>query len=543
MEYNKIIQGEVGNTLGRFTGFLLFVLLFFCSITLISSSITAKNHLSPAGMKLIDEKIASYPPFDLKKIEKDAEKRYPLIKEGETTTLSDRKQTAKGKFYGINSKYVRIGTKEIARFDLNQEQLSRFIPALNADMRRKYIKKQKSIYRSEKRCFEDSVIAPLLKKYPAVSKKMFSKVFSKLKDKKLAEKYIEDLINFYDESLPIPDDVSKKQFVRNVFHKFIENNDNLVLDGFYVISAKEKKRLDDIIRKRQELKEKKLAERIAYPCVATPVFSPDGGIYDPAKKVTIIDSTPNSEIHYTLNNEIPTEESPVYTSPISMKMNQRLKAVAFHKEFNDSDVACMSQWRGSGLYASYFNRTNFTGKTFVKLEKNIFLNLNKDKPPKGVKDDYFTALWTGQLIPAKSGEYTFYLSGDDGVRMWLNGKLFIDGWVEQAKTEYKETFNLVAGKKYDIKLALIDLESLALIMLEWSSNGLSRQPIPSNCLTPFGRETDNVRKWNKKVDGIYINRRKMVNPGSYRHKTLLRKCSSQNKSKLLQDLKKDVESE
>jgi hypothetical protein len=526
----------------RLSGTGLIFLLVFYSIVNIQAAQTSNPRLSPSGMKLINAKIAAYPVFDFKAVDEAAKKRYPLIKEGEETTLRSRNQSVKGKFYGINPKYIKIGTKRVARFDLTREQLSKFIPELNAEMRRKYKKVEKNKYKTKKRLFEKDLIEPLLKQYPLIPRKTFSTVFRKLKDRKLAEKYIDDLLDFYDKSLPIPDNISKKQFARKIFYDFVEQNKDITLDGAYVITVAEKKRKEEIARKRQEAKEKKLEERIAYPTASTPIFTPDGGAYDLNKTITITSPNPYAVIHYTLNNETPTEESPIYKKPLLVKINQPLKAIALHPEYNDSDIACMDSWTESGLYASYFNRSTFTGKTVVKLEKNIFLSWPKDELPEGINDDYYSALWTGQLIPPTTGEYTFYLQGDDGVRMWLNGKVFIDGWVEQARTEYKETISLVAGKRYDIKLALAEMRGASLIMLEWTPPNSSRQPVPSNCLTPAGQETDKLKKWNKLSGNRYINRKKMINPGSYKKSVLFRfYAEMSNKQKVLQQLKQNPE--
>ena len=51
-----------------------------------------------------------------------------------------------------------------------------------------------------------------------------------------------------------------------------------------------------------------------------------------------------------------------------------------------------------------------------------------------------------------SEDYTFYTTGDDGVRLWVNGQLIIDGFIDQAPTEYSGKIRLEAGQKYDIKM-------------------------------------------------------------------------------------------
>jgi len=507
-----------------------------------------KKRLAPSGLKLVKAKLDAYPPFDYKKAQAEAKKTYPLVKEGTVVIVHYRGHQAKGPFRGYNGNTIQIGSTEVPKIDLTRKQLAGFIPSINAEERKKYAERARAGYKAKRFLFEQQLLSPLLKKYPAISPKIFSKIFSKLKDRELARKCIGQLMELYDKRLPIPDGVSQKQFIREMFFDFMRSRSDIVLDGAYVISMEEKKRREEARRRIEEARRAKLEARINYPRTATPVFTPDGGPFSPNLKITISSPTENTEIHYTTDGTIPTEKSPLYKEPIPAKMRMRLKAIAIHPEYNDSDVASMDSWKNSGLFASYFKRSTFTGRTLERLDKTLSMRWwgkNDDQlPPElGSNADFFSVLWTGQLIPPKTGEYTFFLQGDDGVRMWLNGKMFIDGWYEQPKTSYQETVRLEAGKPYNIKLALVECMGAAVILLEWRVPGSSaRQIVPSNCLSPAGPETDNIKKWNQMVGGKYINRKRMSNPGGYQKKVLLKRfVSKQHKERVLQQLRLDWE--
>ena len=64
------------------------------------------------------------------------------------------------------------------------------------------------------------------------------------------------------------------------------------------------------------------------PPAATPTFSPAGGIYRSAQKVTISTATPLTTIHYTTDGAIPSDNSPVYSGPIDVMATQTVRAVA-----------------------------------------------------------------------------------------------------------------------------------------------------------------------------------------------------------------------
>ncbi len=480
--------------------------------------------LSPSGRKMLEEKLAEYPQFDANAAAVAARKAFPLKKEGADVEVRYRNREAKGKFYGFTPDgALRIGTTRIVRLDLSDEQLARFDPEVNKRMLKMFVDRQLAGYNADKMMFNQNVITSLRSQYPAAPDKIYEGVFRRLEDRGLADRCVKELLELYDGSLPIADGETQRDRLREILLVYVQKREDLVVDGYHVISLVERARRQEAARLREELRQQKLAARIAYPRAATPVFEPDGGEFQIDKPVVINSPTPDAEIRYTVTGEAPDESSPLYTEPVLLQMNQRLNAVAFHHEYNDSDFAVMAPWDGRGLYASYFNKVNFTGHTVVRLDNQVIFDFGKDPLPEGINRNFYSALWTGQIIPPEGGEYTFYLQGDDGVRMWLAGRLLIDGWVEQSRADYKETATLVAGKSYDIKLALVELSGTSSIMLEWSTDTISRRAVPTNCLHPMGPETENLRKWNQKRGEVYVNRASMVNPGSHQGKVQLNK--------------------
>ncbi|MBN1863617.1 MAG: chitobiase/beta-hexosaminidase C-terminal domain-containing protein [Victivallales bacterium] len=478
--------------------------------------------LSPSARKILEEKLASYPQFDPKAAAVEARKTYPLVKEGTDVELRYRNREAKGKFYGFTPDgALKIGTTKIVRIDLSDEQLSKFDPEINKKMRRMFVDRQRAGYNADKMMFNQELLTSLRSRYPLAPDRIYEGVFRKLEDKDMADKCARELLELYDASLPIADGETQRDRLRSILLDYVQKREDLVIEGYHVVSLAGRARRQEEERLREERRQQKLAARIVYPRAATPVFEPDGGVFQIDKAVAMSSSTPGAEIRYTVTGEPPDEDSLLYTEPVVLKMNQRLKAVAFHPEYNDSDFAVMAPWDGRGLFGAYFKKVNFTDHTVVRLDRQVSFDVAHDPLPEGINRHYYSVLWTGRIIPPESGEYTFYLSGDDGVRMWLAGRLLIDGWFHQARKEYKETANLVAGKAYDIKLALVELTGTSSIMLEWSSDTISRQVVPTNCLQPMGAETENLRKWNQKSGDEYVNRTRMVNPGSHQGKVQL----------------------
>jgi uncharacterized protein (TIGR02145 family) len=73
--------------------------------------------------------------------------------------------------------------------------------------------------------------------------------------------------------------------------------------------------------------------------VAAPAFDPPPGVYPAAQNVTIICSTPEASIHYTMNGADPEESDSTCHGPVSIAATATLKARAYKTGWNPSDAA------------------------------------------------------------------------------------------------------------------------------------------------------------------------------------------------------------
>ena len=69
---------------------------------------------------------------------------------------------------------------------------------------------------------------------------------------------------------------------------------------------------------------------------------------------------------------------------------------------------------------------------------------------------------------SESGSYTFAVTGDDGYRLYIDNKLVIDKWIDQAESTTKTELNLEAGKPYNIKIEYYQSYGGASIHFEYS---------------------------------------------------------------------------
>jgi PKD repeat protein/uncharacterized membrane protein len=145
------------------------------------------------------------------------------------------------------------------------------------------------------------------------------------------------------------------------------------------------------------------------------------------------------------------------------------------------------QRAGIGLTGEYFDNTLFSGDPVLRrLDPQIDFAWHGIAPAPEIDPEYFAVRWTGQLEAPTSGEYTFYTSADDGVRVSLNDVELIDAW-EPPFTPYdshSESVPLIAGQRYTLTIEYVNFEGDADAHLEWSGPSIPRQIIPSRYLYP-----------------------------------------------------------
>ncbi|MBS1808917.1 MAG: DUF1800 family protein [Acidobacteria bacterium] len=137
--------------------------------------------------------------------------------------------------------------------------------------------------------------------------------------------------------------------------------------------------------------------------------------------------------------------------------------------------------QGDGLTGEYFNSADFTGRVArMRIDKTIDFEWGFNSPLTGIQNDNFSVRWTGQLSAPVTGNYTFTTYSDDGVRVWINGEKIIDNWtVHDPVYNESQPINLIAGKKYSLKVEYFEKTTMATLRLFWTYPGQPRQLIPS----------------------------------------------------------------
>jgi N-acetylneuraminic acid mutarotase len=141
--------------------------------------------------------------------------------------------------------------------------------------------------------------------------------------------------------------------------------------------------------------------------------------------------------------------------------------------------------KGTGLLGQYFDNKDFTAPVLSRTDANVNFNWGYNAPAAGMGVDTFSVRWSGQVVPHTTDNYTFSTTSDDGVRLWINGKLVIDKLINQSTTTYKTApIALTAGQAVDVRLDYFDNGGQAKVQLMWSTPTLVKEIIPQDHLFP-----------------------------------------------------------
>jgi hypothetical protein len=142
-----------------------------------------------------------------------------------------------------------------------------------------------------------------------------------------------------------------------------------------------------------------------------------------------------------------------------------------------------NRWKGE-----YYSNTNLSGSPAMVRDDSaagtnfLSLNFGGGGPGSGcgLGADYFSARWT-RTFNFGSGVYRFSVTGDDGVRLYVDGNLIIDKWFLQGATTYTAHMTLSAGP-HQVKLEYFESSGGAIALLSWADltgvNCLPNAPLP-----------------------------------------------------------------
>jgi hypothetical protein len=136
-----------------------------------------------------------------------------------------------------------------------------------------------------------------------------------------------------------------------------------------------------------------------------------------------------------------------------------------------------------GLTGTYFNNKNLANApSLTRIDPQLNFNWGNSSPASGISNNYFSARWTGKVLPPVSGVYTICTTTDDGVRLWVNGSQLVNKWVNQPTKHWCGSISLTQGQPATLQMDYYENAGQAVAQLLWSYPNQAEVIIPTSQL-------------------------------------------------------------
>jgi len=123
-----------------------------------------------------------------------------------------------------------------------------------------------------------------------------------------------------------------------------------------------------------------------------------------------------------------------------------------------------------GLRGEYFDNNRLSGAPrFVRSDGRVDFGWTLNSPGRGIPFDWYSVRWTGKLTIPAGGVKRLGVEGNDGYRLYLDGKLVVDDWVKRSYGSTLAAVSLAPGSTHDIRLEYFESTGNARVKLVWDA--------------------------------------------------------------------------
>ena len=126
--------------------------------------------------------------------------------------------------------------------------------------------------------------------------------------------------------------------------------------------------------------------------------------------------------------------------------------------------------RVAGLTGEYFDNNRLEGTPrLVRTDERIDFRWTLNAPGRGIAFDWYSIRWTGTLTAPPGGVARIAIEGNDGYRLYLDGRLVIDDWQKQSYGRRAADVVLQPGSVHPIRLEYFESTGNARLKLLWDA--------------------------------------------------------------------------
>ena len=136
----------------------------------------------------------------------------------------------------------------------------------------------------------------------------------------------------------------------------------------------------------------------------------------------------------------------------------------------------------SGLVSSYYGNTGLKGEALLtRIEGPIQFKAGDGMVVEAAGTQKWSARYEGLIEAPLTGKLTLGTYSDDGVRIWVDGKLVVDDWKTHPRRWNSFEIDAVRGTRLPIRIEYLQNRGSALLELHWEWND-QRALVPAEYL-------------------------------------------------------------
>jgi beta-glucosidase len=123
-----------------------------------------------------------------------------------------------------------------------------------------------------------------------------------------------------------------------------------------------------------------------------------------------------------------------------------------------------------GLRGEYFDNNTLAGAPrLVRVDPRVDFGWTLNGPGRGIPYDWYSVRWSGRIIVPKEGARHIGVWGNDGYRLYVDGRLVLDQWKKQSFGAHLAGVNLAPGTTHDIRLEYFESTGNVKLKLVWDA--------------------------------------------------------------------------
>lgn len=219
-----------------------------------------------------------------------------------------------------------------------------------------------------------------------------------------------------------------------------------------------------------------------------PTIAADSEIFIDALTAKLSSTQANVKIHYTLDGSEPTDKSPVADGPVTLKDTTTIRAGSFR---GDRALAfAQAQFRRvaprpadaaentvAGLDFAYFEGSYDKLPDFATLTPKKTGVAETCSSKLAARPEEWALQFTGFIEVQKPGIYQFFITSDDGSRLWIGDQLVVDNDGLHGSIEQSGRVALAAGR-HAFKTAMFQRTGGVDLKVSWQGSDSPKAEIP-----------------------------------------------------------------